>query len=570
MDPISLAEALVRRWWLVLVLCLAGVCGAYYQATNATARYQSTVSLQLNPAARSSFLPYQADASTSSSSPVVAQAASYREVLRSRAFGQVIVDQLNLSVAPETVGGAINTQLVLNTNILRLSVTWDNALDAQQLAQRVAEVFIAENQRRQQSQPGTQAQLAEMEQSARDIQARLGPLQQQRDRLDDAVARGDLSRLQELVGLDARFTGLESSYANLLVEISRVRGSFDTAVILDNASPGQPLDALPLAQALTFGFIGSLAVAIGVVLALERAADVVRTPREIAGIAALPLLARLGHASGSRRRRDGGLVMLETPSTRVAEAIRSLRAALQLTNLSRSARTLLITSAGRGEGKTFVAANSAIALAQARHEVLLVDANLRDPALHAWFDVENTSGLADVLARVRSNSSLEPKDVRGVVATTVANLSLLPAGTLRADPGELFEAEALRRVFEILARRWDVIVIDSAHVGRYADALLLAHSVSGCVMVVRSGSTRRASLSGALAALEGIVAPVLGVVLNDERAGPLAGYRGDAAYHYGYWNRPAADLIDAGNSRHNGHAVAEAATTIESGHPGKD
>src|SRR5438132_9563756 len=109
MDPITVAEALVRRWWLVLVLCLAGVCGAYYLATNATARYQSTVSLQLNPAARSSFLPYQADASTNSSSPVVAQAASYREVLRSRAFGQVIVDQLNLSVTPESVAGSINT-----------------------------------------------------------------------------------------------------------------------------------------------------------------------------------------------------------------------------------------------------------------------------------------------------------------------------------------------------------------------------------------------------------------------------------------------------------------------------
>lgn len=570
MDPITVAEALVRRWWLVLLLCLAGVGCAYYLATNTNARYQSTVSLQLNPAARSSFLPYQADASTSSSSPVVAQAASYREVLRSRTFGQVVVDQMNLSVAPENVAGAINTQLVLNTNILRLSVTWDNPLDAQLLAQRVAEVFIAENQRRQQSQPGTQAQLAEMEQSARDIQARLGPLQQQRDRLDEAVARGDLSRLNELVGLDARFTTLQSSYANLLIEISRVRGSFDTAVILDNATPGQPLDALPLAQALVFGVLGSLSLAIGLVLVLERASNVVRTPREIGGFAALPLLARLGHAGGWRRRRRSALVMLETPSTRVAEAIRSLRASLQLTTLPRSARTLLITSAGAGDGKTFVATNAAIALAQARHKVLLVDANLRHPAVHTWFDVENAYGFSDVLARVRSGSALEPMNVPGVIATKVANLSLLPAGTLRKDPGELLEAGALRRVFELLARRWDVIVIDSAHVGRYADTLLLARAASGCVIVLRSGSTRRAALSGALAALEGIAAPVLGVVLNDERTGPLASFRGDAAYHYGYWNRAAADLNDASDARSNGHAVTGPPTTIEAAQSGKD
>jgi capsular exopolysaccharide synthesis family protein len=231
---------------------------------------------------------------------------------------------------------------------------------------------------------------------------------------------------------------------------------------------------------------------------------------------------------------------------------------------------VLITSAGPDEGKTFVATNIAIALAQARHQVLLVDANLRDPAVHMWFAVENTYGFSDVLARVRSGSMQQPKDVPGAIATTVANLSLLPAGTVRTDPGELFESEALRRVFDLLGRRWDVIVIDSAHVGQFADTLLLAHAVSGCVMVVQSGSTRRASLSGALAALEGIAAPVLGVVLNDERAGPLAGYRGDAAYHFGYWNRPAADLYDAGEARHNGHAVAGAATTIEAVHPGEE
>ena len=137
-------------------------------------------------------------------------------------------------------------QLVPNTNILKLSVTWDNPSDAQQLAQRISEIFIAENQRRQQSQPGTQAQLAQMQQSAADIQSRIGPLQDQRDRLDDAVARGDLSRLSELGGIDSRLSGLESSHTNLLLEISRLQSSFETAVILDNASPSRPLDALPL------------------------------------------------------------------------------------------------------------------------------------------------------------------------------------------------------------------------------------------------------------------------------------------------------------------------------------
>ena len=182
---------------------------------------------------KSAFLPYLSDpTSASSASPVVLLAASYREVLRGRTFGEVVVQQLKLKVSPDAVASAINTQLLPNTNILRLSVIWDTPADAVQLTQRVAEIFISENLRVQQSEPTTQARLSQLEQSARDIQLRRTPLEQQRDRLDQAVAHGDMSRLSELNQLEASLTGLETSYANVLVEMSRIRGSFDTAAIL--------------------------------------------------------------------------------------------------------------------------------------------------------------------------------------------------------------------------------------------------------------------------------------------------------------------------------------------------
>src|SRR5262249_27088356 len=226
--------------------------------------YVSTVSLQLNPSGRSPFLPYSADATTVGTSPVTGVAASYREVLRSRAFGELIVQQLQLPLPPEAIGGAISTQLVPNTNILHLNVVWDNPADTQQLAQRVAEIFIVENQRRQMSQPGTQAQLANMEQSVSDINDRLQPLRQQQDRLSQAVTRGDLGQLTELTNLEERLSALESSRANLLVEISRIRNSFDTAVVVDAAAAAYPVDTTPLAQALLFGLIGGVGSAVAV------------------------------------------------------------------------------------------------------------------------------------------------------------------------------------------------------------------------------------------------------------------------------------------------------------------
>jgi non-specific protein-tyrosine kinase len=540
MDPITFAQVLLRRWWLLVILGAAGVGLAYYVATSAPPRYVSTVSLQLNPAGRSPFLPYaSSDSTNTGTSPVTGLAASYREVLRSRAFGELVVQQLQLSIASEWIGSAVTTQLIPNTNILRLIVVWDNPTDAQHLAQRMAEIFIVENQRRQQSQPVNQAQLADMEQSASDIRGRIGPLQQQRERLGQAVSRGDMSRLTELSGLEDRLGVLQSSHANLLVEISRIRGSFDTAVILDPATAGSPVDTTPLLQAVVFGLLGGLGVALGAVLLLEYLADAVRTRRDVVAVAGVPPLARVRHATTRRwrpSRRSGALVMLDMSPSSAAEAFRSLRASLRLATPPHPLSTLVITSAGASEGKTFVASNLAIAEAQAGKRVLLVDADLRRPMVHTWFGVPGERGFTDALVQVGRADPGESIEIPGVIASGLDNLWLLPAGHVPPNPGELLGSDALARVMDRLGHQWDMVVLDSAPVGPAADTLLLAHHASASVVVARCGRTRRTTLHGALAALFGTGRPVLGVVLNDERPSPLARFSRYDYYHHGYWS----------------------------------
>jgi len=532
MDPITFLQVLLRRWWLMVLLVAAGLGCAYYLATSTPPRYISAVSLQLNPAGKSTFLPYSADATSVGTSPVTGVAASYREVLRSRAFGELIVQQLQLPIQPEAIGAAISTQLVPNTNIFRVSVVWENPSDAQQLAQRIAEIFIIENQRRQQSLPGNQAQLADLEQSAADINDRLEPVRQQRERLNQSVARGDLSRLSELTGLEDRLGVLQSSRANLLVEISRIRSSFDTAVIVDPASAAYPVDTTPVSQALVFGFAGGLGLAVVLALVLEYLGDAVRTRRDVVAVAGIPPIARVRHALIKRWRRSprsGALIMLEPAASSAAEAFRSLRASLRLATPPRPLSTLVITSAGPREGKTFVACNLAIALAQSGQRVLLVDADLRRPTVHAWFGVANQHGFTDALAQ-------DSAEIQGVIASGIENLWLLPAGSLPANPGELLGSDATARVMTRLGHRWDMVILDCAPVGPVADTLLLAHQSSGSVVVARCGQTRRVALHGALAALNSAGQPVIGVVLNDERPGPLAHFSRYDYYHHGYWS----------------------------------
>lgn len=533
MDPIAFGQLVLRRWWLFLLLGLAGLGVAYSIATSAPPRYFSSVSLQLNPAGRSPFLPYASEGTSTDTSPVTALAASYREVLRSRAFGEVVVQQLQLSISPEAIGNAISTSLVPNTNILRLNVVWDNPEDARLLAQRIAEIFIVENQRRQLSQPVTQAQLANMEQSATDLRDRLSTMQDEERRLNQSVSRGDLNGLSQVTTLEERLAVLQSSYANLLVEISRTRGSFDTAVIVDNATPGTPLDSTPLSQALGFGMLAGLGAALGLALLLEYLADAVRSRRDVVEVVGVSPLARIHHTATRLWRRSprdsGALVMLGPPHSQAAEAFRSLRASLRLATPTRTLRSLVVTSAGAREGKTFVACNLGIALAQAGNRVLLVDADLRRPVLHAWFGVAAHRGLTDALTNPDPSNEV-------VVPSGIDKLWLLPAGHLPPNPAELLGSEAFPTLMDQLMRNWDVVVVDSAPVGPVADTLLVANQTSGSLLVVRSGRTRRSALRGALTALSGTGRPVVGVVLNDERTDSLSRFSRYDYYHHGYWS----------------------------------
>src|SRR5205085_2633484 len=173
---------------------------------------------------------------------------------------------------------------VPNTNIFSVSVSWDSPRDAERLAQGIAELFISENLRRQQGEPGGSPRLADLEEAARSYESHLEPLRQQRDRLDQAVTAGDLGKLAELNNLETRITALDTSRANLLVEINRARSSLDTASILDRASAARVVAPLSTSQALLIGLLLGTAAADVLALFLEQVSDLVRLPDDVEGV----------------------------------------------------------------------------------------------------------------------------------------------------------------------------------------------------------------------------------------------------------------------------------------------
>jgi len=168
---------------------------------------------------------------------------------------------------------------------------------------------------------------------------------------------------------------------------------------------------------------------------------------------------------------------------------------------------VLITSPGRGDGKSLTAANLGLAMGQEYHQrVCVVDADFRSAQQHRLFGIDDAPGLSDVLT---GRVSLE----EALLMLEEHHLSVLPAGTRSAHPAELFGTAAMRRTFEALRSRFDRIIVDSPAATPLADVGILTPLVDSVVLIVRAGITSKPAIHDAIAAVD--AGKLLGVVLNE-------------------------------------------------------
>jgi succinoglycan biosynthesis transport protein ExoP len=221
------------------------------------------------------------------------------------------------------------------------------------------------------------------------------------------------------------------------------------------------------------------------------------------------------------------LTIWETKGSIVAD---SYRAALTSILFGRpgsaSPAVIAITSTGRGEGKTCAAANLAVALTETGKKVLLIDADLRGPRLHEWFEVENHQGLCHLLESELDLATCDEKLLS--ISTKAPNLSLLPGGRSDAAGLQLLYSTRLSQLLERCRRAFDVVLIDTPPVFLYSDARLLGRLSDGVVMIIRSGVNPPEIVKQACGRMMEDGVPILGTILNDWR--PAKGSQ--AAYYY--------------------------------------
>jgi capsular exopolysaccharide synthesis family protein len=306
---------------------------------------------------------------------------------------------------------------------------------------------------------------------------------------------------------------------------------------------------------LTAGILAGLILGIVVALLAERSDRRIRNLEDIEalGLAVLGLVPRIGAATttGPRRRRQTAqastnkdLIAHIQPMSGVAENLRTIRTNLSFMGADGGLRAFVITSASPREGKSTVAINLAITLAQSGKRILLVDTDLRRPRVHRAFGLTARRGVTTALV-----GEAQAMDV--VLTTEVPGLDIVACGPIPPNPSELLHTDAFRHFVESVRDKYDHVMSDSPPLGAVTDAAILAAQLDGVIVVVKSQSTTREALRVTARQLNDVGARVLGAVFNDVDLSH--GRYGEGTYYYyrreGYYT---SDTDDHGGGKSDG------------------
>lgn len=195
----------------------------------------------------------------------------------------------------------------------------------------------------------------------------------------------------------------------------------------------------------------------------------------------------------------------------VTEAYKAARTNLLFTRKTEGCQKIVITSAFQSEGKTINCANMAVVLAQNDLRVLLIDADMRRPAVHKLFDMKQAIGLSELLAGIEPFSNLHAL----ITPSAFQHLSILSSGNIPPNPAELLASPRMLELLNELAKDYDYILIDTPPICVVTDAAVVSKVVDGYLFVVRAEQTTMECVKTSITTLESVGASILGFVLND-------------------------------------------------------
>ena len=496
------ALAVLRRRAPWILLCFIVVTGAAFGFSKLqTKKYTATAALvfsNTNLAGTVAGLP-----AASASTPQSLQDTNVL-LIQIGDMAAKAANQLGHGLTTQSVKGALTVSAQGDTSVVNVSATSTSPQLAAQIANTYSTIFVDEQQN-----ANHQYYLSA-----------LGTVNRQLHHLLPTARSG------------AQGLALQDRAQSLATLAELPSGAVHTAAAASiPTGPSSP----KVSRNTVLGAVLCLLLGLGIAFLLERFDQRIREPKDLEAIYRLPLLGVVPESNAFSRasQRNGG-TRTALPA-REAEAFHFIRAHLRYFKVDRDLRTLLVASAGSGDGKTTIAQHLSVAAAQMGSRVLLVEADLRHPSLALQFGLDPGPGLADVLIGAASLSSATQIVDRGAGSGEASQgrpLAVLVAGgPPPPNPGELLESQAMERVLAHSIGAYELVILDTAPLTAVSDTFPLLGKVDGVVIVGRLGYDRRDVAQRLRETLDaGGGSPLLGVIANSFKVRRNMSY----GYDYGY------------------------------------
>ena len=513
----------LRQWGIVVACGLFAAVGAAVYAEIRPLHYVSSVTVLTG------WLPLTGSASGGTSAATsppdpIAEAQSGQVLDAAASAAKLSSSEVGLRSA---IGGG-GSQLIL-------SATAPTSPQARQAAMGAARAFVALRIR------DINAQTGSFTPELRALRRELLSLDAQVQTSGSRGPGGGTTETSVPNPLSTEISVVTSQYSTLYAQWLQLQGAGESVRIEDGASPSSVVDMSGKGELVAIALGSGLIAGCGIALVRDFARDRLSDATEVPELSRLPLLAELPASRLARKR-----TVPEAFGGQLGETVRELRTSLTL-NLARPPlKVLLIASAATGEGRSFVAANLAVAWARSGARTVLVSSDLRRPSVERLLGARVTgAGLPQLLSdwvterdgvgphRPPDDSPpdlVQPGRMAGhererlLQPTAVDGLTLVPSGPMTANPAELLGSPAMAEMVGWLRERADIVILDSPPLLAVTDALVLSSHADGVLLVVTSGRSSKGNVQRALRLLERSPTQVLGFVVNRATRSGLGSY----------------------------------------------
>jgi len=434
---------------------------------------------------------------------------------------------------------SISASVAGQTNVIEVTGTGPTPAAAAAVANVYARVFVAYERA---------SAINALTAAEQQYQSQINAIDAQITTLESSTSSAAASTI---AALTSQVAIVKEDLAQLQVTGAETPGGVEVASLASPpSSPSSPRPLRDGAIALVLGLL----LGLGAALAAEYFDDKIYTrdqAEELSG--GLPVLAMISKISTWAKRGHGALITSEDPLSHVAESYRSLRTSLQFAGHDQRLKTILVTSPAGSEGKTSTVANLGVVLANAGERVVIVGCDLRRPRIGQFFHLGESPGFTSVLlGHDQLAQAVRPVD-------DVPHLALLSAGPIPPNPADLLGSDQAREIFRVLAKDFDVVLVDGPPVLPVTDALVLSSYADAVVMVVAAGQTTRAQEERACELLRQAEARTVGLVLNKtmRRWGNASEYGYKYGYKYRYKSRYTKPEVPNVALNGNGRAPVE-------------